>query len=325
MNAAEKLKILFHIHSKSVVKRSKKAWSGISILVFKENDASHPLRVRINYYVILFFLLLSLILPATAAALYAGRTVQSRDPVMQIEGRKLVLTNLKLMTFEKITLLKEVDGQIGKFQYSISGKSEFSLDNFIQEMSRFRTDDGPAKDALGGDIRELKKIVFQSKLYLNEGAYYSLNQLWNHASIYNIIPRGRPLGAGIGNITSGYGYRIDPFATGGGGNGNFHMGIDFAAAPNTPLIATAPGVVVRGIDNPLHGYGRNVLIHHGLGYTTIYAHCNKLLVKTGDRVKRGQVIALLGKTGRATGHHVHYEVKLGMDEAMDPFEFVSIK
>lgn len=106
-----------------------------------------------------------------------------------------------------------------------------------------------------------------------------------------------------GWISSRYGYRTDPFS----GKLHRHEGIDFAGDEGEPIRATATGVVTWA--GKRSGYGNLVAINHGNGLSTRYGHCKKLLVKPGDIVKAGEVIALMGSTGRSTGPHVHYEVR----------------
>lgn len=87
-----------------------------------------------------------------------------------------------------------------------------------------------------------------------------------------------------------------------------HEGIDFAANIGTPVIVTADGVVSQVVYSP--AYGRMVTVDHGYGYMTLYAHNSKVLVKVGQRLKRGDKIARVGNTGQSTGPHLHYEVHL---------------
>ncbi len=107
-----------------------------------------------------------------------------------------------------------------------------------------------------------------------------------------------------GWVTSEFGTRVSPFHEGM----KFHQGIDIAAPVGTLIRASADGIVsYAGWER---GYGNLVIVNHGYGISTRYAHCAEILVKKGDRVKRGQVIATVGATGRATGPHLHYEVRL---------------
>lgn len=108
----------------------------------------------------------------------------------------------------------------------------------------------------------------------------------------------------LGRITDGFGERLDPFS----GEGAFHTGVDVGADYGAPVHVTADGMV---LDAGQHsGYGRVVVVDHGFGITTWYAHLSSFAVIAGTRVKRGEVIGYTGISGRATGPHVHYEVRV---------------
>ena len=108
----------------------------------------------------------------------------------------------------------------------------------------------------------------------------------------------------LGRITDGFGERLDPFS----GEGAFHTGVDVGADYGAPVHVTADGMV---LDAGQHsGYGRVVIVDHGFGITTWYAHLSSFAVIAGTRVKRGEVIGYTGISGRATGPHVHYEVRV---------------
>ena len=101
---------------------------------------------------------------------------------------------------------------------------------------------------------------------------------------------------------SGYGRRIDPIYK----TVKFHHGMDFSANTGTPVYATGNGTVTMA--NRQSGYGLTIEIDHGFDYKTLYAHLSKILVKRGQKVKRGEIIGLVGSTGKSTGPHLHYEV-----------------
>lgn len=105
-------------------------------------------------------------------------------------------------------------------------------------------------------------------------------------------------------MASGYGWRIDPVY----GTRKMHWGADFSAETGTDVYATGAGVVEETNINSW-GYGREIVINHGFGYKTRYAHLSSFLVKRGDKVKRGDLIGLVGNTGKSTGAHLHYEVE----------------
>jgi murein DD-endopeptidase MepM/ murein hydrolase activator NlpD len=114
-----------------------------------------------------------------------------------------------------------------------------------------------------------------------------------------LVPSTTPV---VGPVGSGFGFRTDPFT----GRGALHTGLDFPADVGTPIVAAAGGMVVTTDVHP--GYGNMVEIDHGNGLITRYAHASRVLVKTGDLVKRGQNVAQVGNTGRSTGPHLHFEV-----------------
>lgn len=119
-----------------------------------------------------------------------------------------------------------------------------------------------------------------------------------------------------GRITSPMGWRNDPLKP---SRRQYHTGIDLAASMRSPVMATGAGTVL--LSTFYGGYGYTVIIDHGYGLTTLYAHNAKLLVKKGDSVFRGDVIALSGMSGRSTGPHVHYEIRL-KDIPKDPLSYI---
>jgi murein DD-endopeptidase MepM/ murein hydrolase activator NlpD len=118
-----------------------------------------------------------------------------------------------------------------------------------------------------------------------------------------------------GEITAGFGQRMDPFS----GEGAFHPGVDISARFGTKVVTTADGIVFAA--GPESGYGNEILIDHGYGITTKYGHLSKIFVSVGQEVKRGQVIAAVGMTGRTTGPHLHYEV-LVHDTPINPTKYL---
>ena len=119
------------------------------------------------------------------------------------------------------------------------------------------------------------------------------------------LPTIKPVSGG--RITSFFGWRIDPFTD----QRTQHRGIDIAAPEGTPVYAPADGIVIKTNNSytPNKNYGRYVIIDHGYGRQTLYAHLHKIKVRTGNRVKRWDVIGEVGETGRANGAHLHYEVR----------------
>jgi len=144
--------------------------------------------------------------------------------------------------------------------------------------------------------------------------FNSWKKLDNLASSAIAIPSDKPVKTAA--FTSGYGVRSDPFR----GGHAMHAGIDLAGPYGTPIYATADGTVERaGWNNG--GYGNLIELDHGRGIETRYGHLSKILIHAGQQVKRGQLIGYMGSTGRSTGNHLHYEVRID-GKPVNPIPFM---
>ncbi len=166
-----------------------------------------------------------------------------------------------------------------------------------------------SSEALDRGIQQLS-----DELQTQEEALAALEQyLLTEDTIAASIPTGKPVEDGW--VSSFYGYRIDPF----NGKKTFHEGLDIAGRSGSDVLAVADGIVSwigeRG------GYGGLVEVDHGNGYVTRYAHNKTIKVKKGDRVTKGETLALMGSTGRSTGPHVHFEV-LRDGQHVNPYNFI---
>ena len=144
-----------------------------------------------------------------------------------------------------------------------------------------------------------KELVIQSK---------SLDEIEllakNNESLLTSIPAIQPVSSSdLKRMASGYGYRIDPFTK----KRTMHWGMDFSAKTGTPIYATGDGTIARA-DARAVGFGNHVRIDHGFGYVSIYAHMDKIVVRRGNKVKRGDLIGYVGNTGRSVAPHIHYEI-----------------
>jgi len=155
--------------------------------------------------------------------------------------------------------------------------------------------------------------TLQKQLYIQSKSYDELIQLSNNKSaMIAAIPSIQPVAnKDLKRAAGGYGMRIDPIYK----VPRMHEGMDFSVPVGTEVYATGDGVVVdRGRDGE---YGNAIVIDHGFGYTTRYAHLSAFNVQKGEKVKRGEVIGKAGNTGKSTGPHVHYEVRKG-GRALNP-------
>lgn len=157
-------------------------------------------------------------------------------------------------------------------------------------------------------MNEIRKQIFiQSKSY-DDLVLLSKNK----EEMLECIPAIQPvLNKDLTRLASGYGWRMDPVYH----TRRFHQGMDFAAPVGTEIFATGNGNVISA--GWKQGYGNCIEINHGFGYLTLYGHMSALKAKVGQKVKRGDVIGLVGNTGKSTGPHLHYEVHL-RGEVMNP-------
>ncbi len=150
-------------------------------------------------------------------------------------------------------------------------------------------------------IKELEKRIYAQSISYDEIIKLAKEKEEMLASIPAIQP---VMNKDLRRIASGYGWRIDPIYK----TKKMHWGLDFTADTGTPVYATGNGVV-KEIEQKRWGYGQSVIIDHGFGYTTRYAHLSEFKCKKGDEVVRGQIIGLVGSTGKSTAPHLHYEVE----------------
>lgn len=221
-------------------------------------------------------------------------------------------TSATMMATMQMAQLRGIEGKA-----QISAKRFRSMiDNTGLDVSRFIKGGGKAapETAMGGPLVPLKNAEaaqFEKSL---AAAQAYLDETERLSRVIETLPVRRPLPKTY-ETTSGFGARSDPFTRGLA----MHAGLDFRAATGTPARATGNGRVIEA--DWVGGYGRMVEIDHGHGLTTRYAHLSAIDVKVGDTVRRGDVVGLVGSSGRSTGPHLHYEVRID-DEAVDPVTFL---
>ncbi len=183
--------------------------------------------------------------------------------------------------------VKEIQLVQGMNQYDLSGSIAGTLNNLSQ------------------------RVAFQNKSFDEINTFIKNKQV-----LLACTPAIQPVSnKDLNRIASGFGYRIDPVYK----TVKMHAGLDFAAPQGTPIYATANGTVVTG-GNTGNGYGNHVVINHGYGYETLYGHMVRVKVRSGQKVKRGEIIGWVGSTGKSTGPHCHYEVHKN-GQPVDPVYF----
>lgn len=209
----------------------------------------------------------------------------------------LEIHDKKLRTFAS---LKPIDDDVrnmgvgGYASHYDSSRLSTEVRNELASLSQI-LDNLVARSRLQKESYDMLLIHFEEKRYLRD-----------HTP--SIIPVQ-------GWFISGFGYRIDPFT----GQIKMHEGLDIAAPPGTPIIAPADGIV-KSVGNR-GGFGLTLKIDHGYGFSTLYAHCQRIKVTVGTKIKRGDIIAYVGNTGKSTGPHLHYEVRISQ-VPVDPINYI---
>ena len=222
---------------------------------------------------------------------------QIQDFASEINGLKAKL--LALNNFEKkIRIIANIEksNESGNI-FGVGGSIPEDLDAQIPLKEKH--------NSLMRDMHEQIEQLSRASGSQQEEFESLLKSLEDQQNLLASTPAIRPVSRGVKSwVTSRFSYRKSPFT----GRREFHKGLDIAARLGTPILATADGVVAFAGKKGL--LGNTVVIDHGHGLVTRYGHISKLLKKRGEKVKRWETIALMGDTGRSTGPHVHYEVRL---------------
>lgn len=221
------------------------------------------------------------------------------ERVQTFSTRLKVITNIE----DKGTLLQSLNQELPDAAANI-GTQIAHADEKDPESARLKRDQVELNQRFWSLGHETLKVEQQLQ------DLYEL--LFDQRVFLLALPTRKP---SIGYFTSGFGIRRSPY----GGAEKMHEGLDIANHYGTPILVTANGVVQFAGQKP--GYGRTVVLDHGYGLETWYGHSSRLLVQAGEKIRRGQRIALMGSTGRSTGPHVHYEVRVHATP-VDPLSYI---
>lgn len=306
------------------------------LIVQKENEAEERekmlgLRIR-NYYKndmtsqILAFLVSSDGLSSFIGNIYNMKKILDTDKKLidEVNSIKEALNNEKKLLEEKIAELDEEKVEIkNKQQELVNAQKEFvdEQNKYLAQVNDLKGIESKKQsmiNSLSDKERELQEKIGDLTDF-NQDLQNKLDDLFNGLDGEN---SGNSQGETFlrptsGRVTSEYGPRTHPIS----GQSGFHTGIDLASPSGTPIKASKSGTVVYS--GWQGGYGQVVIIDHGGGYRTLYAHCSKLNVVKNQKVSRGQVIALVGSTGNSTGPHLHFEVRVN-NKHQNPRKYVPI-
>lgn len=234
--------------------------------------------------------------------------------------QRLEIENLRTISEEVHEKLDTINNlqEIVKNLVGLEDTSEKLKEDKEQSISSLPSRGGPSlsmntfpdisESSFGINVVELTSLLDKSSEELNS----LISEVEVKLKYLDAKPNLMPT---TGRITSGFGYRKNPFGRGR----EFHNGIDIANNSGTKIRAAGSGIVTFAGYNS--SYGRYVMISHGYGYQSVYGHNRKILVKVGDKVEKGQVISEMGSSGRSTGPHLHFEVRL-YGNPIDPMKVI---
>lgn len=241
---------------------------------------------------------------------------------LQMQEERVVQHQRQIVSFSnKLSGLNEKLTELGDFEQKIRIIANLEPNKDGSSIFGVGGSDPQDLDPTTMMEQDYQELVRDMHVEINEIDQASHNQRNSFSSIFSQLEGKRNLLAATpsirplkGWISSRFGYRESPFT----GRREFHRGLDIATHAGSPIIAPADGLVTFAGSKGL--MGNMVAIEHGFGMVTRYGHVQKLLKKKGERVKRGETIALVGNTGRSTGPHLHYEVRLN-GVAVNPMNY----
>jgi murein DD-endopeptidase MepM/ murein hydrolase activator NlpD len=218
-----------------------------------------------------------------------------------------MLADIRSTTGGKIKDIENIIAMVGMDKQMLVQKAEAQRKREEQRKEKY----GRIENGRGGPYHPPKISMLKQK---DTELYFDLKRLMTLHDIVESMPITRPMSSDY-RLTSGFGTRVDPFR----GHLAFHSGMDLAAPYGTKITASTDGrVTFTGWKG---AYGNMVDVEHGFGFSSRYGHLSKILVKSGQFVKKGQVIAVQGSTGRSTGQHLHYEVRYN-NKPLNPKNFL---
>lgn len=244
-----------------------------------------------------------------------------KEMLMRQENQRIredyVLLNTKVKAMQQqVADLEKRDNHIYREIFEANPIPDSARAKRMEKQKEVKLTEGMEDNELAYSVAAVidnldNRMAFQKK------SYDDIEQMIkNKEKLLAATPAIQPVSnKDLSRIASGFGYRIDPVYK----TVKMHAGLDFAAPQGTPIYSTADGVV-KLAGNTGNGYGNYVVINHGYGYETLYGHQYKIKVRSGQRVKRGELIGWVGSTGKSTGPHVHYEVHKN-GQHIDPVYF----
>jgi murein DD-endopeptidase MepM/ murein hydrolase activator NlpD len=246
-------------------------------------------------------------------------TPKDRLQAREIENLKLhyAILNKKMDQLDAvISAIENRDNNLYRVYFNTSAIPDEERKSGFGGVNRYAALEGYNNSQLVINTTKRIDILSKELAIQSKSLDYILKLAKEKNKLLAAIPAIQPVrNENLKRLASGFGYRTDPFTKAR----KMHEGMDFSAKTGTPVFATGDGVIEKA-DNKASGYGNHIVIRHGYGYETYYAHLSKYKSRVGQRVKRGDIIGYVGSTGRSEGPHLHYEVHKG-GKVVNPLNF----
>ena len=311
---------------KGKVKKTEKKY--LSIVLVPHSSSQVKVFKFTKFYAKLVFSFVLLTAVFVSGGLYISKMLEENKALKQnLNDLYSANTEQRRIIDEKSDEVNKLKDESAAFSEMVNDKIEEFTESFNKITDDYISDRTSSKSDRAGERTE---VAFSEDMRELKGTLDSLSQLYSRADIptadlsaaetklanyMETVPTLWPVRK---RITDHFGYRKDPFTR----KTKFHAGIDLGAPSGTSIKAAAGGKVTMA--ERTSGYGLTVKINHGRGLVTLYSHASKLLVKEGETVKKGDVIAKVGSSGRSTGPHLHFEVQL-YGTPVDPLQYLDSK
>jgi murein DD-endopeptidase MepM/ murein hydrolase activator NlpD len=269
------------------------------------------IKLIVKWVVLVLFILFVVGLLLLKTFSTQNRALNEKNSTFEIKQKDLEKKNRLLQSNidDKSNMLLSLNKQVHEIEKIIGiapdlNSSYIDRVKVTKEKTLEKIEEEKKRAILKFEAERLKKLKLLEKEKLSSAQISLLNR-----SIPNGMPVKNP------RVTSYYGYRLHPISK----KMEFHSGIDFGANIGTPIYATADGVVEYA--KKKNGYGNYMVISHYYGFKTAYGHLHKYAVKEGDYIKKGDIIAFVGNSGKSTGSHLHYEIRY-LNKWQNPKDFL---
>ena len=288
------------------------------IKYYYDTESCRYERIRVSTWDIVWnalgFLTLALLLSAGIVFVYIKYFESPEEALLRKENQELqmyydLLSKEVKDANEMLTALQERDDNIYRIIFGVEPIPEEVRTAGFGGANRYKElmEEGLEREDLVIDnykrIDQLKK-----QMYIQTKSYDQIMSMAKDKELFLAsLPAIQPVSKeNLKRLSSGFGYRLDPILK----VRRPHHGVDFSLPIGSPVYATGDGEISLIRHNKISGYGNQIEVNHGFGYKTKYAHLSEILVKPGQKVKRGELIAYSGNTGKSTAPHLHYEVKI---------------